>query len=442
MVRIPCRDISATPLMDAATHNFTVESTLQELPLWEIKVDIYELGSGLVEKFQANPLMPGVLVEQSDEVVGMISRQRFFEYMSLPHRLEKLSNCSLIVFYQVLSSDILILPGEMLIVAAAQQSLERQPESLHEPIVVRVEPQKYGLVDVHQLLVAQSVIYQLTTKLIREQKLQQLLQTESLASLGRMVAEITHEIRNPVNCIAGNIPFLINYFQDLMKLISAYEAKYLDSSLIIQEIKAKIDLDFISRDLPQVLTSINVSSESLRQIISSLCSFSAKTENKRQLTDIHLCIDNTLLILKHQMHQDIEVIKNYGDLPLVNCYSGQLSQVFMNLLNNAIDALCENIKISQDWQPRIEINTDIITQETRQYMLISIADNGVGIPPEIQKQIFEDFFTTKPVGKGTGLGLAISYEIITQKHGGQLQVTSQPDIGTEFQILLPLDQTQ
>lgn len=436
-----CWDLSAKPLLDTATHDFTVDSTLQALPLWELKVDISELGSGLVEKFQANPLIPGVLVEQGDEVVGMISRQRFFEYMSLPHRLEKFSNCSLKVFYQVLSSDILILPGETLILAAAQQCLERQPELLHEPIVVKVEPQKYGLVGVHQLLVAQSIISQLTTKLIREKKLQEFLQIENLASLGRMVAEITHEIRNPVNCIAGNLPFLINYFQDLMKLISAYEAESLDSSPIIQEIKAKIDLDFISRDLPKVLTSINVGSESLRQIITSLCGFSAKTENRRQPSDIHLCIDNTLLILKHQICQDIEVIKNYGDLPLINCYSGQMSQVFMNILNNAIDALYEKIKISQDWQPRIQINTDIIRQEIRSYILISIADNGVGIPPEIQKQIFADFFTTKPVGKGTGLGLAISYEIITQKHSGQLQVTSQPDIGTEFQILLPLDET-
>ncbi|AFY32872.1 sensor histidine kinase [Calothrix sp. PCC 7507] len=442
MVRIPYLDLAAKPFLDVTTYNFTLESTLQELPLWELKFDISEFSFELAEKFQANPLLPGVLLVEGSELVGMISRQRFLEYVIWPQILEKFSDCSLKVLDQFLRSDFLILPGEMLILGAAQKSLERQPELIYEPIVVRLGIQKYGIVDARQLLVAQSRICELTTKVLREQNIQQLFQTEKLASLGRMVAGITHEIRNPVNCIAGNIPFLLKYFQELIELISAYETEYSNSSPIIQEIKDKIDLDFIASDLPQILNSINISSERLRQIITSLCSFSAKTENKRQPADIHACIDSTLLILKHQMHQDIEIVKNYGDLPLINCYSGQMSQVFMNLLNNAMDALYDKIKTIKNWQPCIEISTKVVREETQQWVVVIIADNGVGIPPEIQKQIFEDFFTTKPVGKGTGLGLAISYEIVTQRHGGQLQVTSQPGIGTEFEIWLPLANTQ
>ncbi|WP_017653522.1 sensor histidine kinase [Fortiea contorta] len=436
---MPCGDFSNQPLLDTVIEKLHVESNLQELPLWKLKFDIGESVSGLRAIFQSQPLLPGVLlVEQGDELVTMISRRQFFENIAVNFESEKFSDRSLEVVFQNLSSDILILPSETLILAAAQQALARQPESLSEPIVVSINSKKYGIVDMQQLLIAQSKIYQLKHKIIREEKLQELLQTEKLAILGRMVASITHEIRNPVNCIGGNLPFLSNYFQDLMRLLNAYETEYRHSSPVIAQIRSKIDLDFIYTDLSQILNTLNVSSESLREIITSLYEFTAKAEKQRQPTNIHTCIDNTLLILQHRMNNDIEVIRNYSDLPLIICYAGQISQVLINLLNNALDALYEKIKRTKDWQPQIEIHTEIIQQEIQQYISIRIADNGVGIPIEIQKQIFEDFFTTKPVGKGTGLGLAISYEIVTHKHGGQLQVTSQPNIGTEFRILLPL----
>jgi signal transduction histidine kinase len=185
-------------------------------------------------------------------------------------------------------------------------------------------------------------------------------------------------------------------------------------------------------------------SERLTKIVGSLQNFSHLDESKRQPADLHECIESSLIILNNRLKVGIQIIKFYGDLPLVNCYSGQLSQVFMNIISNAIDALTEKINeqavSSRTWQPKIEISTDIVERSDSEWVSVRIADNGSGIPPNIQKRIFETFFTTKPVGKGTGLGLAISHQIVTQIHGGHLLMRSVPETGTEFQILLPLVQ--
>ncbi|MBW4669784.1 MAG: ATP-binding protein [Cyanomargarita calcarea GSE-NOS-MK-12-04C] len=438
MVRNSCCDPSGKPSLDAESHNFNLESTLQELPLCDISFEISCLAFELAEQFQTNPLIPGVLLVEKGKFVGMISRRRFLEYISLPNGVDNISNSPLQTLPKLLPSDILILSGDILILAATRQSLERNAESIFEPIVVRISCQDYRILDVHQLLVAQSLIHELTNKLLREQTQAELFKTEKLVSLGRMVAGVAHEIRNPVNCIHGNSPHLLNYFQDLMELLSVYESEHSESSATIQQVKDKIEFNFLVEDLPRLLASIDISSERLTQIVGSLHSFSHNSQDKPLPSDINECIDSTLLILNNQINSSIKIIKNYGELPLVNCYSGELSQVFMNLIGNAIDTLMEKAETSNDWQPHIEITTEILKKENSEELLIAIADNGVGMPPEIQNQIFEDFFTTKPAGKGTGLGLAISHAIVTQKHGGQLEVTSQPGVGTKFEILLPL----
>lgn len=440
MVRnLSCDPIMCCPLV-TSNQSLSLESTLKELPLWNIQYESSELASELFDQFKENPLIPGAVLVEDGELVGMISRQRFLEYMSRPYGLDTFLNRSLITLYKFLPSDVLILEGDTLIVSAAQQSLERSPESLYEPVVVHVDYQEYRLLDVHQLLVSQSLIHQLTTKLLHEQTKAQLFQTEKMASLGRMVAGVAHEIRNPINCIGGNLPFLSNYFKNLLELMLTYEEEYPNLSEKIKTLQKELDLNFLIKDLPEILESMNASSERLTHIVSGLHSFSHMDEKKHQLADIHMCIDSVLLIFKNRLKQRIDVIKNYGDLPLIKCYSGQMSQVLMNLLSNAIDALTDKAATSsKDWQPCIEITTEVVKSENPQEIIIKIADNGVGIPLEIQHKIFETFFTTKPVGKGTGLGLAISHEIVTQKHSGQLLVTSQLGIGTEFEIVLPIN---
>ncbi|HEY9709729.1 MAG TPA: ATP-binding protein, partial [Oculatellaceae cyanobacterium] len=428
--------------LQAEIPNLSLESTLKELLLFDFQVECSHLGKEVAQTFQDNPLLPGVILTEQDNFVGMISRRRFLEQMSRPYGLELFLKRPLYSLYRFAGAEVLRLKGETQIVEAAHLSLQRPAEALYEPIVVELEAGVYRLVDVHQLLVAQSKIHQLATQLLNEQTHAQLIQKEKMASLGQMVASVAHEIKNPVGCITCNFEFLSSYCNRLIKILSAYEAEITEISSTLADLKENYDLDFILQDLPKLLKSMEVGSERLTKIVGSLQSFSHMDESKLQLADIHECIESTLVILNNRLKPDIEVIKNYGNLPPVYCYSGQLSQVFMNIISNAIDALKdkanEQANCSETWQPQIEINTDIVEQSDSEWVSVRIADNGPGIALAIQKRIFETFFTTKPVGKGTGLGLAITHEIVTEKHQGQLLMRSQPNIGTEFEILLPI----
>jgi two-component system, NtrC family, sensor kinase len=438
-------ELSELYIPEICTWNLSLESILLDLPLYNCQIELTQQAKEVAHTFEKKPLLPGVILTDQGNFVGIISRRLFFERVNRRYGLEMFFKRPIEVLYRFSRKEMLILSGHKLIVEAAEESLYRSAELVYDPIVVEVAPDTYWLLDVQQLMVAQSKIHQLTNKLLQKQTEAKLIQTEKMASLGNIIAGVAHEIRNPLNCIWGNLNFLLSYFEDLLALMSAYEEEFPEPSSIIDAIKERIEFDFLREDLPATLEGMKFGAEQLLKIVNGLHNFSHVDESNPLNTDIHECLENTLLILKNRLKNGMELVKNYGELPLIRCYSGQLSQVFLNLLINALDALAEvtadqetNGQYQQNWYPRIEITTKVIEIEDRKWAAIRITDNGPGIPPEIQQQIFETFFTTKPVGKGTGMGLAICNQIVTEKHGGKLNLRSQPAPYTEFEILLPI----
>ena len=284
-------------------------------------------------------------------------------------------------------------------------------------------------------------------KLKQTQK--QMIQSEKMSSLGQLVAGIAHEINNPVNFICGNITYIQEYTKDLLSLTQLYRKHYPHPVPEIQASIEQTDLAFIEHDLPQILSSINTGIQRIQNIILSLRNFSRLDEAECKEVNVHEGIESTLLILKHRLKQsstrpEIQIIKDYGALPLVECYPGQLNQVFMNILANAIDAL-EEVNTQQTEQGVNENSSKITIQTSMfnsQWIKIIISDNGPGISDSVRPNIFNPFFTTKPVGKGTGMGMSISYKIITEKHQGKLGCHSLPGKGTTFMLLIPIRQSE
>ncbi|MEM9543464.1 MAG: ATP-binding protein [Cyanobacteria bacterium P01_E01_bin.42] len=275
-----------------------------------------------------------------------------------------------------------------------------------------------------------------------------LIQNEKMSALGQLVAGVAHEINNPVNFIYGNLTPVENYVKDLLTALEIHRQHHTDLDPDAIEQLEELDVDFLQEDLPKVVNSMKEGARRIREIVLSLRTFSRLDEAEYKDTNIHEGIDSTLTILQHRLRAKpeslaIQVIKNYDHLPRIDCYAGQLNQVFMNILSNAIDAIEERNKKRTPEAQKENFGTIAITTKldrVNDRVSIKIRDNGMGIPEDLKNRIFDPFFTTKAIGKGTGLGMSISYQIIVEKHGGHLDYTSSPGEGTEFAIALPLSQ--
>lgn len=366
-----------------------------------------------------------------------------YRLAQITHNLpDKLLDRTEIDWFETGVTEINSLLNNFRLMAIALQEKFQEIQTANETLEQRVNERTQALQQSEAQLREKAQQLQNTLADLRKTQTQ-LVQTEKMSSLGQLVAGIAHEINNPVNFVFGNLSHAKDYIQDLLDLIDLYQNQYPHPTPIIQDEIEAIDLEFLRQDLPKMLNSMNVGAERIRDIIISLRNFSRVDEASVKAVNIHDGIETTLMILHNRIkskpdYPGISVVKEYGQFPDIECYPGELNQVFMNLIANAIDALEEAWNHfhaqSQPFLPVLRIQTRIVDS---QWITIHIVDNGLGISEDKQPRLFDPFFTTKPIGKGTGLGLSISYQIVVERHQGNLSCHSQVGKGTEFEIKIP-----
>ena len=460
--------ISGPVFLEGSDRDLYFGSTLSDLPLIHFQAELSCPMAAIARIFDKHPLIPGVILVEGGQFVGMISRRRLLENLIHPGGIELFFNESLEVLYSYARSEMLVLPETKKILTAAQLGLRRSPELLAEPVVVEgniasslpeTNLKTYKLLDVNKLNITYWQIRGIETQVRYERAQVQMIQTEKMASLGRLVDGVAHEILDPVGFIWGNLAHLNSYSDGLLELLSAYEAILPEPPKEITELKEEIEFDFLQADFPATLASIKSGAERLTKLATSLQNFCYIDEVNPKPANLHALIDGIILLLKDRTSGEIEIVKNYAYLPPVTCFAGQLNQVFMNILTNAINALIDssvNQKLAGEFkgttskpdplQPRIEITTKIFSLMSedgkgeelgnKRWVSIIIVDNGPGMSVRKQQQIYDSFSAEKRALKETSL--AVSYQIVTAKHGGQLKMRSQLGVGSEFEIILPL----
>ncbi len=458
-----------------------LESALKDLQLHQFEIETSRVGLELAQVFEHHPLLPGAILVDVGNFVGMISRQRLLEFLIRPQGIDLFLQQPLSVLQSYARCELLILPGDTPILTAAHQALRRSPTLLNEPIIVQMET-GYLLLDVHELNIAHWQIRGIETQVRYERTQAQMIQSDKMANLGRLVDGVAHEILDPVSFIWGNLSHIATYSQEMLQLLAAYEQYLPTPPAALAQLQADVELDYLREDLPRAIDSVKAGAERLSKLATSLQNFCHIDEVYPKPTNLHEAIDGILLLLKSRLTSDIHIIKHYGQLPPVVCYPGQLNQVFMNILSNCLDSLLMQA-VSQQLdlemqrphldatpptpiKPTIEITTQVCTvaqgtHSATRWIAIRIADNGTGLSKEAQRQLLESFSVKRRTEKETSL--AVSYQIVTAKHGGKFKVRSHslenqelqraargeepgitwinPDLtatGTEFEILLPL----
>jgi signal transduction histidine kinase len=461
--QLPDNDSLLVPsLSKGSDQDLTLESTLLDLPLYDFAVSSETLCLDIAPIFEEYPLLPGVIIKENGNFLGAISRYRLLEYLIRPKGIELFGQQPIKLLYSYCRTAMLILPETTSILTATPKALRRAPELRHEPIIVKLKSQEYRLLDIHELNIGYWQIRGIETQVRYERTHTQIVRAQKMANLGRLVDGVAHEILDPVGFIWGNLTYVENYTQSLLELVSNYDANMDEVPPQVKEMREEFELDFLKEDLSRTIGSIKAGAQRLSFLAKSLQNFCHIDEINPKPADLNACIDGILLLLKSRISGEILIKKNYGYLPPVNCYIGQLNQVFMNIFTNAINALI-NEAVSREFsnnfkgetkdilgQPCIEVTTEVCTLEEDKHQLnqrwvsIKIADNGPGISYQKEQKIRESFTTKKRADKETSLG--VSYQIITAKHGGHFNFTSNPanlnddstNKGTEFHILLPL----
>lgn len=447
-------------LSTGSDRDLTLDSRIEELPMYSFAVEISFTGEEVGKYLEKYPQLPGVILVEQGTYYGMISRRRLLEFLIRPQGKEFLFQQPLSVIYSYARTAILQLPGNTRILRAMQITLQRcfptdtllrSPEAFTEPIVVQNPDHTYSLLDVQELHIAAWLLQGIETQIRYERSQVQIIQNEKMASLGRLVDGITHEILDPVGFIWGNLTYVSHYSQDLLKLIAAYEQELPEIPGDISLLKEEIEFDFLEKDLSQALSSIRTGAERLKKMVTSLQNFCHLDAIYQKPIDIHLCIDNILLLINSRFKKEIKIIKKYDTLPPVMCFPGELYQVFMNIISQGIDNLLDTAVRQQLYaespteenQPKIEITTSVISRDMTndnipdsRWVVICIADNGGGISEAEQQEILALLAGGKKTERETSL--ASSYRIITARHGGELNLRSQPGKGTEIEIMLPL----
>ncbi len=443
-----------------------LESTLQDLPLCQFQVDLNQTGWDLAQVFEQHPRLSGAILLDQQQFIGVISRRRLLEYLLHPHGVELFLSQPLSVLYSYSRCEMLHFPSETTILVAAQQALRRSPELQLEPILVQTSDQGYCLLDIQALNIAYWQIRGIETQVRYERTQIEMIQSDKMANLGRLVDGIAHEILDPVSFIWGNLSHVSGYCQDLLNLIDSYEQLLPDPPAALQQQRQQIEIDYLRQDLPQTVESIRAGAERLSKLATSLQNFCHIDEVYPKPANLHELLDNILLLLKSRLSSEICFIKRYGHLPPVTCYVGQLNQVFMNLLSMTVDTLLTQAvsrelaldlksgeggltSVAPEFQPTITITTQIclvtLGDRHQRWISVCIANNGPSLTPEAYQQIKESFSIKRRTLKETSL--SVSYQIVTAKHGGKFEVyspcrgmdsSSLHAGGSEFEILLPL----